>query len=347
MIPEMITKLLPFLDLKSTLCLAQAHQETQNVLEGAAVFKKLLKRSSPLIELDQVEDLVAILKLMKDPKPNLPEVLDTICESNPPFPAGSPVQGVKMGCPHHLHSYTISLCGFKLLEKVEGAFGTTEQTVESITGGTYEFLPNNTIAALASRLTRQQQPLTSIRIGKIDISSEEQADVFKTLMQAIPPTTMHLRELLVLGPIGPEGWKFLAEALQTHPGLLSWFFTTKDACNGAKREEMRLFWEALKPIGCLSVGTHSWFVGGTDVWRYEGEAGWTRLWQILEKLAANGQMEADGGTGPDGMGLDGGMAAQMEAQAEMDPDGMGPGGRMGPQMEPEGGMGLDGMGLDE
>ena len=105
---------------------------------------------------------------------------------------------------------------------------------------------------------------------------------------------------------------------------------------------MRLFWEALKPIGCLSVSELSWFVGGTDVWRYEGEAGWTRLWQILEKLAANAQMEADGGTGPDGMGLDGGTTAQMEADGGTDPDGMGPDGGMAPQMEPEGGMGLDG-----
>ena len=51
-IPEMVAKLLPFLDLKSTLCLAQAHEEIHNVLEGGVVFNKLLKRNSPLTEVD-------------------------------------------------------------------------------------------------------------------------------------------------------------------------------------------------------------------------------------------------------------------------------------------------------
>ena len=58
MIPEMVAKLLPFLDLKSTLCLAQTHKKTRNVLEGALVFKKLLKRNSPLTQLDKVKILL-------------------------------------------------------------------------------------------------------------------------------------------------------------------------------------------------------------------------------------------------------------------------------------------------
>ena len=290
-IPEMIAKLLPFLDLKSTLCLARAHEETQNVLEGAAVFKKLLKRSSPLTGLpliqDKVDNLVAILKLTEDPKTKLPEVLDAICESNL---STDSLHGMRMGCPHHLHSYTISLPGFKLLEMVEGAFWTTEQTVKSLSCDMNGILPNNFIAALASRLTRQQQPLISINIGALFIFSEEEAEDFKNLMQAIPPTTMQLRGMWIQAPFGPEGWKFLAEALQTHPGLLSWFQVDKDVCNGVKREEMRVVWEALKPNGYLSV------FGGETVWRDQGEAGWTRLWQIFEELAANAQMEADGRT---------------------------------------------------
>ena len=292
MIAEMIAKLLPFLNLKSILCLAQAHEETQNLLEGAAVFKKLLRRSSPLAQLHKVENLVAILKLMKDPKPNLPQVLDAICESNLPYPGS---EGVRIGCRHHLHSHSISLRGFKLLEKVERAFGTTEQTVESVSLDTYQTLPNIIMAALASRLTRQQQPLNSISVRTIEISSEEEAEDFKTLMQAIPPTTIQLERLWARKRIGPDWWGFLAEALQTHPGLLSRFYANKNVCNGVKREEMRVVWEALEPNGSLSV------VGRVVVRRDEGEAGWTRLWQILEQLvAAQGEAE-------DGMGFDGGM----------------------------------------
>ena len=153
MITEMIVKLLPFLNLKSTLCLAQAHEETQNVLESGDVFKKLLKRSIPLTQLHKVENLVAILRLMEDPKPNLPQVLDAICQSNPSPPWSQ--ESVRMGCRHHLHSHSISPHGFKLVEKVERTFGTTEQTVESVSLGS-SALPNIIMAALASRLTRPE-----------------------------------------------------------------------------------------------------------------------------------------------------------------------------------------------
>ena len=69
---------------------------------------------------------------------------------------------------------------------------------------------------------------------------------------------------------------------------------------------MRVFWDALQPNGSLSVGNRR------AVRRHEGEAGWTRLLQILEELEVE-----------DGMGLDainaGGMAdAQMEADGDQE-----------------------------
>ena len=313
-IPEMIAKLLPFLDLKSTLCLAQAHKKTKNLLEGGVVFKKLLKRNSPLIEVDKVKDLVAILKLMKNPKANLPEVLAAICESNlqTHFCGGS---GVRMGCPHH--SYSVSQPGFELLEMVEGAFGTTAQTVENVSLGN-RIHQNTFVAALASRLTRQQQPLTSISLGKIEISCEEDTKDFKTLMQAISPTTtMAFDRLSVVGLRSDwtrEAWAFVAEALRAHPGLLSEFFASKDVYKGGKREEIRVVWEALKPDGRLIVGI--WDEFSEAIEREEGEAGWAKLGQILDRCTeewSGAQTEADEGLGPDGVGLDGGMAAQMDA----------------------------------
>ena len=109
-IPEMIAKLLPFLDLKSTLCLARCHKKTQNILEGSLVWHRLIKRSSPLNQRDKVKDLVAILKLMKDPKGNLPDVLDAICEANPPKRNVFYVrESVKISCPRHLQLHSISL----------------------------------------------------------------------------------------------------------------------------------------------------------------------------------------------------------------------------------------------
>ena len=284
MIPEMIAQLLPFLDLKSTLCLAQSHEKTKHVLKGAVIWNNLVERNSPLDQLDKVKDFVAILKLMKDPKANLLEVLDEICKTNPQtgFEGGF---GVRMGCPCHLHFHPISPKGFELLEEVEGAFGTSEQTVESVSGGKW-VVPNNFMAALGSRLSRQQQELTSISIGQIDMSSKKQAEDFKTLMQAIPsmgPSSRSVQfgTLWVQEPIGPEGWELVGLALHTHHGLLSEVIARQDVYTGGKREDMRIVWEALKRKGFLIVDARGWIAGKTLL-KQDGEAAWTRLCQILD-----------------------------------------------------------------
>ena len=78
---------------------------------------------------------------------------------------------------------------------MEGAFGTTEYTVESVKVNGY--LPDISQSALASRFSRQQQRLTSVSVRGIVISSEKEADDFKTLMQAIPPATGERAVLLI------------------------------------------------------------------------------------------------------------------------------------------------------
>ena len=95
--PELVEKLLPFLDLESTLHLAQTHELTQDILQGSFAWNKLIRRSrlqdggslgedAGLLEekIDAVKLLVAILKLMKDPKANMLDLLDTVCTRCPP-----------------------------------------------------------------------------------------------------------------------------------------------------------------------------------------------------------------------------------------------------------------------
>ena len=48
--PELIEKLLPYLDLKSTVRLAQTHEMTQNILQRRCIWNKLVRRSCPFIE---------------------------------------------------------------------------------------------------------------------------------------------------------------------------------------------------------------------------------------------------------------------------------------------------------
>ena len=84
-------------------------------------------------------------------------------------------------------------------------------------------------------------------------------------------------------PIGEEGWGLVAKALQTHFGLLSGVTASKDAYAGAKKDNMRVVWEALKRKGKLVVARNTpGAVTGEDLLKQDGEAAWTRFCQILD-----------------------------------------------------------------
>ena len=151
-LPELIEELLKFLDLESTLQLARAHERTRNILQGSKAWNNLLKRSY-LRSWSDLKPLVAILKLMKDTKSNLLDLLDAICEEHPSLENDNPFfdGSVQVRCPRHEGFHSVSGRGFFLFEQVEKAFGTTELTVEAIaldTGDTW------ILQSLVSRLTR-------------------------------------------------------------------------------------------------------------------------------------------------------------------------------------------------
>ena len=80
--PELLEKLLPYLDLGSTLSLAIAHKMIRQVLEGSLAWNKLLMRCTPLDQVEKVQDLTEILELLKEPKSKMLDLLDAICSSD-------------------------------------------------------------------------------------------------------------------------------------------------------------------------------------------------------------------------------------------------------------------------
>ena len=124
--PELAEKILSFASLESTLSLAQSKLMPRNILEGPSVWNKLIRQSCPLNG-PKVEILVQILKRMQNPKAPLLDLLDLICKQSPANGAA-----VEMGCPRHPGSHLIWFQDFKLLEKIEGALGTAEQTVRAV-----------------------------------------------------------------------------------------------------------------------------------------------------------------------------------------------------------------------
>ena len=103
--PELLENFLPYLDLGTTLTLACSHEMTRKILQDSLAWNRLISRNSPLGGMEEVQNFVEILKLMKEPKANMLNLLDAICKG--PFPSEQWFSGrVQMGCPRHPDSPT-------------------------------------------------------------------------------------------------------------------------------------------------------------------------------------------------------------------------------------------------
>ena len=277
--PELLEKLLPYLDLGTTLTLAQTHEMTRHILQGSLAWNKLIRRNSPLEELEKVENLGQILKLTKEPKANMLDLLDVICSG--PFSAEQWVSGsVRLGCPRHPDSpHLIPLEKLQLLEQAEVAFDTREQTVEEVKCDFGFGLDDPALSVLGDRLACQEEKMTSLSAGKILIRTRRSAEAFRTIMGAsqevIPgqpgDDSWPWPRCQVAGPIGGEGWSAVAEGIQFHPGVVRNFAAPREAMDEASREDLRNIWDALFQDGI-------WIVDelGCGV-KQHGEAGWRRL----------------------------------------------------------------------
>lgn len=276
--PELAEKILPFLDLESTLRLAQSEVLNRNILQGSFVWNQLIRRSSPLDRPEVVKNLVAILKLMKDHTTPLLDLLDLICERSP---AGS--SEVQMACARHPESHVIRFPDFQLLEKVEGAFGTTKQTVELVNCHNYP-VTEAFLFALSSRLSRQQMKMTSFSCPMfVFVSSRESAEFFKNVTQNSEEINLDL--LWVDGLIGQEGWEAVSEGLEFHPGGVSKLYTTKDYMEGGRREDLRKIWDSLSSDGSWDL-VDGGVYDSITIEKQNGEAAWTRLEQIIATTKA-------------------------------------------------------------
>ena len=74
--PELLEKFLPYLDLGTTLTLACSHEMTRKILQDSLAWNRLISRNSPLGGMQEVQNFVEILKLMKEPKANMLDLLN-------------------------------------------------------------------------------------------------------------------------------------------------------------------------------------------------------------------------------------------------------------------------------
>ena len=227
---ELVAELISFLPPKSALHLAQSGVLKKGILQkslGSDSWNKVIRQGeNGELKKEDVKCLVKILKRVEldqavdqpvfQPSNLILPLLDRICKLHSNSKIDDFWVQMKMSCPCNPEPHVISREAFLLLELVEGAFGTTLQSIQSLQQGQCT-LEQPLLSAISSRMTRMDETVTSISAGDIIIDNNTATD-FATLLQAQSLKAMILR--VEPGTIGEEVWPALARALREKPGAV-------------------------------------------------------------------------------------------------------------------------------
>ena len=176
--PELVERIFLFLDPASSLHLLHTGLVEKQVLRdslSSKAWNRLIRRCSFGVEgALQRADLKRVVQIVKrmeleDSSAFLRPLLELVCEK---FPAPNyedlwmgEVRGeVQITCPCQADPHKVSFNGFLLLEEeVEGVFGSAEQSVKSVEAK--HDLREPFLSALSSRISRQQNPITTVSVG--------------------------------------------------------------------------------------------------------------------------------------------------------------------------------------
>ena len=178
--------------------------------------------------------------------------------------------------------HAVTLSGFLLLEEVERAFGTAEQAVLWCD---FRQLWEADLLGLASRLSRQQEDLQGVLLGRVKIGNKRSALAFHSLSQLCP--TLSVSELEVCAEIGIEGWAAIAESLKKVRNV-SCLWVSRELLIKAPKTDLRVLWEGVSywfvTLEGLGQDDQAEELGGTfeAFFSDHGKAAFDRLQLLLE-----------------------------------------------------------------
>ena len=297
--PELVDRLLPFLDPASTLALAQVLPLTAGLLQATHNWSRFIRRFCPFSpskhnenykpsiakqKLAEVRPLVRILQMMESPQFNLVALLDIICERFPP----SVAQHVMVTCPNH-NVHHVSPLGLVLLQFVETACAnaSSEQDPEPVD---IDNINDPLISALKAWMMHQGGWLSGqVKIYAFTLKTQNDAEDFLALAENAEK--IGFRRLTIGGGIGERGWAALAEALRMLPPLIPHSYDDgrgfrslvvggRQMVLEGRREDVKAVWDALP--------------GGSYLLVQDGEMDFTKDsdedWQRLELYLGPGEV---------------------------------------------------------
>ena len=303
--PELVTKLVTFLDGQSTMVLAQAHHLTLDVVQQNFVWNKVVKRSCPdnknLSDFDMNKEKMMpllVILVMAEGAPGMKvTLLEVICEKFPPnteeyviTTASGDLLPESVEVSYSCQKQTVSPLGFLLLEGVELASGSPPNL--KVASASLACLEEPLLSALSRRVSSQQEESSEVQISLrgIVFCATEEVDAFANIVQFCKFTSY---ASIMVGDIGGEGWAALGRVVETYvtraggqdPGFK--IFCACVFMIGAKREDLRKLWDSVQSWTVVKNGLEN------DIEKDEGEDGWERLIKLLERNPEEGDADAE------------------------------------------------------
>ena len=274
--PDLVSQLLPFLDLSSTLVLASILPLARQLLQRKFIWRGLVRRSLQNLDdsyeewekvnstgfywneedLTKVEQLVKILQKLESPEPLLQDLLDFICET---FETDDDDESgaVKLSCSRHI-LHKVNKQGFQLLELAEGKMGTCLQSVTEFSlrdhfDEGYEEAVEGSVEAVIARVQRQKpQQIQKVKLRAHVLSSRHCPNA--VLLQKSKTFEAYY---ISLTDFDAEDWSWFAQLVQQkkkRDGALSieWIACDSEDIVKAKLEDLKKVWEAIDDclLGC-------------------------------------------------------------------------------------------------
>ena len=293
--PELVERLASMLDPRSVLYLIQSSVVDKDILQkslSSKAWSRLIKHSSydeGKLQREDVRDMIRVLRFLEPEEPSafLLPLLHEICKSRPSYQTLNPHLNVQLVCPScHPDPHSITLEAFLMLEEVEGAFGTAEQSVKSISCWDVQ---EPMLSALSSRVSRQAEPLASVRFTgltwiceSIDTSSVDALSLLLLKAERVYVKNMCMPTL------GEEGLHTLARSLQGKPDLLleRVNISTKDLTE-ASRDDIKVLWETTRlAIGVFNPEFGDFACGARkELYIYKAKYDWPHVWTKMKQMS--------------------------------------------------------------
>ena len=253
--PELVTQLISFLDISSTLAIATVLPLARELLQQKSIWGGMLKRYTSKIkdqkeqncrkeeEKVEVGQILDILKLMKNPEHLLLDLLHSICERNCGVDKMKMDIIVTLSCAFHT-DHIVDRETFELLEVAEGNMGTSMQQIKEISLHVPDAcaigqIGDNILGEMSARLHRQVEPLQMVKTDSISVDNQS----FSASMLG---NTMRWNIMIMdlKGSLGEEGWTWIAKGKQKNRDMANLIKVDKECIKKAKKEDLKALWDA-------------------------------------------------------------------------------------------------------